>query len=166
VTFARTIEMAGLSLLLTLSAGCSFFMKSAPDRPFAVDQEISCTSYPAAPIVDAAIAAPSLVFGLANVIGNAGKSCPANDFCGPRFGVAVGATLLAVSVVYGLSSINGFRKALRCKEAIDDQLGCRQGNVAACQKLQGVQPPSGNRDGSATGGVPARITATEEWPRG
>jgi hypothetical protein len=129
-------------LLLTLSTGCSFFMKSAPDRPIAVDQEISCTSYPGAPVVDAAIAVPSLVGGLINVIGNAGKSCPANDFCGPHFGVGIGAALLAVSLVYGLSSINGFRKAFGCQEAMDDQSSCRHGNVAACQKLQGAQPPS------------------------
>jgi len=130
------LQSGGTVLLVTLSTGCSFFMKSAPDRPIAVDQEISCTSYPAAPIVDAAIAAPSLAFGLANVIGNAAKSCPANDFCGPRFGAAVGAALLAVSLVYGLSSINGFRKVHQCQEAIDDQLRCRQGIATACQNLR------------------------------
>jgi hypothetical protein len=130
------LQSGGTVLLVTLSTGCSFFMKSAPDRPIAVDQEISCTSYPGAPVVDAAIAAPSLAFGLVYVIGNAGKSCPANDFCGPAFGVGIGAALLATSLVYGLSSINGFRKAGRCQEAIDDQLSCRQGNVAACQKLR------------------------------
>ena len=129
-------RLAFASLLLTLSAGCSFFMKSAPDRPIAVDQEIDCTSYPGAPIADAAIAAPALAFGLVNVIGNAGKSCPTNDICGPAFGVAIGATLLATSLVYGLSSVNGFSKARRCQEAIDDQLSCRQGNVAACERLR------------------------------
>jgi hypothetical protein len=135
--------------LLAPSAACSFVMRGPPDRPIAADQEVRCESTLAPPVIDLAIAVPATALGLSFVIANAGKEGCTEGCPGPAFGVAIGAALIAGGILYGVSSAHGFSTARRCRDVIDNQSGCRGGEVAACLKLQAdpapPQVPAGNQ---------------------
>jgi hypothetical protein len=68
------------------------------------------------------------------VAGNAGQTCQ-EEPCGPKIAPGLRVALIAAGLVYGVS-VHGFRKARQCREVLDSQLSCRDGNIAACQKLQ------------------------------
>jgi hypothetical protein len=123
-----------------LSTGCSFVLRGPPARPISVEQPVKCET-PAAPVLDMIVAVPALTAGAVMVAQNAGQTCE-DAPCGPKMAVGFGAALIALGIVYGVSSTQGFRKLRECREVVESQLGCREGNVAACLKLQPETAPA------------------------
>ncbi len=126
---------AACALLLAPGTGCSFlFVQRPPERPIAADQPIDCTAAMTAPLLDAVAAVSAVAAGVALMAPYLGcKECYG--------GGAFGALLLYAAVPPAISSVYGFYHTSKCRNLIDSQIGCRHGNVAACQELQPKPPP-------------------------
>jgi len=133
---ASSRRLAAATLLLAPQAACSFVMRGPPDKPIAPDQEVRCESTTAPPSLDAAASVTTSVFGLAFVATTAGKTSCKDGCEGAGFGMGIGVALIAGGILYGISSARGFSTARRCREVLDAQAACREGDVTACLRLQ------------------------------
>jgi len=126
-------------VLAVLSTGCSFVLRGPPARPIGVDQDVRCETTSPAPVLDSVAAIVAITSGIVMVAGNAGKTC-VEEPCGPKMAVGFGTALIAIGIPYAVSSAYGYRKVQQCREVIDSQLNCRDGNLAACLRLQPEVP--------------------------
>ncbi len=106
---------------MTLSIGCSFLFVGRP-TPGTEKTLPDCTRSAIAPVIDVAVGAGSLAFGLAVA---SEKSCPV-ETCALK-GAVVTVSLVTAAVA-GLSSIWGFVQTSRCNARIDawcaEHAGC------------------------------------------
>ncbi len=138
----RLILLRFLSVALTASSGCSFIgLRRPPSTPLEASAPIECTTSRQAPTTDFVVGLGSLTAGLLMVAHN--------DRCGPGgwcFKIAEGITHTAGAVAIGVgvlalaSGVYGLDRTARCAQLQRWQVGCADGNGAACAALDGGPP--------------------------
>lgn len=90
------------ALALVCLAGCSFFVRGAPDE-VVPGQPVDCTSDVTAPVIDALVAIPATVIGIDAL------RTPTSD--------RMNALVLVPAAVFGAAMIYGAVKIAGCKDA-------------------------------------------------
>jgi hypothetical protein len=103
---------AGAILLLGVLGlgGCSWIFVKAVPEDYGRGDRLECTTSPAAPIADTALAASNIA-GVLYVAGTVGdKATPAQN--------AIVTTALVWTIVYVSSAIHGYRATAACRQAV------------------------------------------------
>ncbi len=111
----RARLLAGtLALCATLASlpGCSFVLVQGPPRGRGQPASFSCTRSNAVPVVDAVLAGTSLFVGATLLAATGGHT---DTWIGPY--AVVGTTFTLEGMVFGVSSLVGFRRTSDCREA-------------------------------------------------
>lgn len=167
-------------------AGCSFATVQRPQTPADPREPERCTTSPAAPIADSALAGVGLFSGL--VFGPFFTDCarsrstsPSGSTsaggCGGDRGVQLaGLAAFAAGGVFLGSALHGHLSTARCRRQVSAGRRCADGDVRSCKKLNPAWPlPPGWRapgavlepeaaSPSPTAAAPVPVAETREQP--
>ncbi len=108
----RTAGALALSAILATSGGCSFVLVQGPPRQHEQLASFSCTRSNAVPVLDAVLAGTSLFVGATLLAATGGHT---DTWLGPY--AVVGTTFTLEGMVFGVSSLVGFRRTADCRTA-------------------------------------------------
>jgi len=128
-----------VAVLFLATSGCSWsLVQKAPADPVDATTTLTCTSSPAAPILDTVVATASVAVALLNEP-SISKNCQ-SDVCSS--GVSyINLGLLVNAAVFGVSAYHGYKSTGECRELRKMQVHCGADASPGCSMLKGSDQP-------------------------